>query len=126
MTKRNTFAKSRVMRDIVTLMERDVVIVDKHTAANKVFCDKRTAERVLAHLWLEKLIHIKNWSRTYNNTTPMYKWGAGKDRPRPTPLTPAEKSREYRARPGVKERTAFMKRAKRSVGREIRLGVWGI
>ncbi len=123
---RNTFERSRCLRDTIFAMQMEGRALSKHTAAELIHCDKRTAERVLAHLWLEKLIRIVSWDKIYNNTTPIYRWGQGKDAPRPPPMDPAEKTRKHRAKPGVMEKQNFAKRAKRMVGKEVRLGVFGI
>lgn len=119
--KRNTYERSRCLRDIVSKMQQEGHALTKHTAAELIHCDKRTAERVLSHLWLEKHIRIVSWDKIYNNTTPIYRWGQGADAPRPAPIPVAEKQRRHRAKPGVMERQNFNKRARRSVGKEVRL-----
>lgn len=124
--KRNTFERSRCLKDIVFAMQMQGHALTKHRAAELIHCDKRTAERILAHLWLEKLIHIVSWDKIYNNTTAIYRWGPGKDAPRPAPIPQAEKVRRYRAKPGVKEKINFDKRARRTVGKEVRLGMFGV
>lgn len=124
--KRNTYERSRCLRDIVFKMQMEGHALTKHTASELIHCDKRTAERVLSHLWLEKMIRIVSWDRIYNNTTPIYRWGQGKDAPRPAPLPMIEKVRRYRAKPGVKEKINLDKRLRRTVGKEVRLGMFGI
>ena len=123
---RNTFERSRCLRDTVFAMRMQGHALSKHKAAELIHCDKRTAERVLTHLWLEKMIRIVSWDRIYNNTTPIYRWGSGPDAPRPQPMDAAEKQRQRRARPGVKEKQNFDRRARRTVGKEVRLGMFGI
>ncbi len=124
--KRNTFERSRCLRDIVFFMQMHGHALTKHTASELIHCDKRTAERILAHLWLEKMIRIVSWDRIYNNTTPIYRWGQGRDAKRPAAMEPAEKQRRHRAKPGVMERQNFAKRVKRTVGKEVRLGMFGV
>lgn len=117
--------RSRCLRSITTLMEAGTAL-SKHDAAKKIHCDVRTAERVLSHLWHEEMIRIVSWERVYNNPTPRYRWGSGEDAPRPLPMSPAEKSRKQREKPGVQERHNFNRRLKRSLGRKVRLGLWGL
>jgi hypothetical protein len=124
--KRNTFERSRCLRDTVFAMQMEGRALSKHTAAPLIHCDKRTAERILAHLWLEKMIRIVSWDRSYNNTTPIYRWDSGPDAPRPEAIDPAEKTRNRRKDPAVREREAASKRWKKSVGKEVRLGMFGI
>lgn len=124
--KRNTFERSRCLRDIVFKMQQEGLALTKHTASAMIHCDKRTAERILSHLWLEKMVRIVSWDRIYNNCTPIYRWGKGKDAPRPAAMDQNEKQRRHRSKPGVREKQNFDKRLKRSVGKEVRLGIFGI
>lgn len=124
--KRNTFERSRCLRDIVFSMQMQGNALSKHRAAELIHCDKRTSERILAHLWLENMVRIVSWDKIYNNTTPIYHWGQGKDAPRPAAIDSAEKTRRHRTKPGVRERQNFDKRMKRTVGKEVRLGMFGI
>lgn len=117
--------RSRCLRTITQLLESGNAL-SKHTAAKQAYCDKRTAERVLAHLWLMKMIRIVSWEQIYNNTTPRYRWGVGPDAPRPRAMTPAEKARKQRQKSGEKEKRNFKRRAARSVGKEVRLGMFGV
>lgn len=59
--------------------------------------------RSAAHLTLtrwhaQSLIHIAEWRRYASNglPAPVYAWGAGRDAPRPKPITKAESIRRWR------------------------------
>ena len=121
----NTYAKSPTMARIVTLLKSGMLLT-KHTASDRAHCDKRTAERMLSHLWLERMVHIASWEKVYNNTTARYRWGNGVDIPRPAPVSPAEKQKKYRSKPEVRERQSAAKRWRNSVGKEVRIGIWGL
>jgi hypothetical protein len=117
--------KSRVMPAIYRLLQAGFEL-DKNSAAAMAYCDPKTAQRVLAHLWLVKEIHISGWEREHGAPIPSYKFGAGRDAKRPDPLTYREKRARRRADPVAREQEAAVKRWQRSVGKVVRLGVFGV
>lgn len=101
--------------------------VDKHIGAEKVYASTRVIRRYLTQLHKAGGIHISQWKHK-NQGPPLavYSYGPGKDAVYPTPPTPAERKRKQRKNPLYTEKYNFLKRAKRSLGRNVRIGVWGL
>ena len=116
---------SRVMPSIFRLLQSGWEL-DKNMAAAMAHCDVKTAQRVLAHLWLARECHISAWERNRGGPIPTYKLGDARDARRPAPRTSAEIHREARKSELRREQEAAEKRWKRSVGKVVRLGVWGV
>ena len=117
--------QARCLPAITKLLESGARL-DKNDAAELVHCHPKTAQRILAHLWLEGYIHIASWRREHGSPIPAYLWGAGKDKAKPKAYSTTERAARRRSDPKVREKEAFDKRAARSVGRKVTLGVWGL
>lgn len=117
--------EARCLPAITKLLEAGARL-DKRDAAELAFCHPKTAQRILTHLWLEGYIHIASWRREHGAPLPAYLWGHGKDVKRPKAYTASERTARRRKDPKVREKEAAIKRADRSVGRNVRLGIWGL
>lgn len=116
---------SRVMPSIYRLLQSGWEL-DKNMAAAMAHCDAKTAQRILAHLWLRRECHISSWERCRGGPIPTYKAGDARDARRPPPKTAAEIKREERKCSLRREQEAAEKRWKRSVGKVVKVGIWGI
>lgn len=70
---------------------------DVWAAADGCIC--RSAAHITLTRWrAQGLIHIAAWRRYASNglPAPVYAWGAGRDAPRPKPITKAESIRRWR------------------------------
>lgn len=72
-----------------------------HEMANEIGVAPNCAYRHLKELWTMEFIHICAWERNYHHWMPVYKWGNKEDKPRPAPLTNAEKRARVKAREPV-------------------------
>ena len=120
-----TKMESRCLPAIMRLLDQGWAL-DKHMAAGMVHCDQRTAQRLLAHIWLSGYSHIQGWTRENGAPIPVYLGGKGKDAPRPKAKTPAQIKREQRAQPAVRAKEAAVKRWNRQVSKVVKLGVFGL
>lgn len=91
----------------------------KYDLAEAAHCDQRTAQRALAkaHMAHED-IRVTGWAKTYRQWIPIYGIGS-RDKPKPEPLTYAQKARRRRADPEVRWNELMSKRAKR-----LRVKAW--
>lgn len=119
------------LRAITKLIEQGMHL-DKHEAARLVFCDERTAARILCHLHVEGYVRICGW-KAYGpgpKTMVVCKYDGKKDTPRPAPKPALEKTRKRRSDPAVREREAAIKRIDRAYAKQmaapVRLGIWGL
>lgn len=122
---------NRVLPAMVRLLEQGMKL-DKHEASRLVFCDERTAARILCHLHVEGCVRICGW-RAYGpgpKTMVVCKYDGKKDVPRPAPVSALEKTRKRRSDPAVREREAAIKRLNRAYAKQmaapVRLGIWGL
>lgn len=89
--------------------------LSKHDAAALVPCHQRTAQRVLTKLHKDGSVKIVGWVEQYYQKIPAYLWGKGEDKPKPAPLTPAEKNRRYLSNPEIKDIELKRRRARRII-----------
>lgn len=83
-----------------------------------VHCDQRTAQRVLAALHGEKLIHIVEWVPIYQTRIPSYAIGAGRNAEKPHAKTPRQRAAQRRRDPGVRFDELMQKRAARFLAKQ--------
>ena len=92
--------------------EMDCVAVWRSSEAGS----KNWAYDTLRNWYREKKVYIARWERgNQSPPSPFYKWGQGKDAPRPKPLSDAEKNKRWRERHPEKvkasaARASFLKR----------------
>lgn len=109
------------------LLQNATKPLSKYEVAELIHCDPKNAWRVLVKMHREEgVLRISRWERDNGAPLPFYSWGAGRDAIQPIPMTIAERRAKRRRDPRVREVEAAKKRAARSVGKDVRLGIWGI
>lgn len=88
-------------------------------------CTVRThAQKILKRMHAEKLIHIARWKQGVTGPkVPVYRWGPGRDAPKPKPLDSATKCKRYRgalrAKHGENYKVVHEAQKRRVPGRKI-------
>ena len=99
-------------RKLITFMD-----MSKYDLAREVFCDPRTAQRILKMIHAEQKCNIVAWTKAHNQWIPVYgRTSRQKDMPKPEPLTRHEIYRRYFTEE-VSWKAAMKKRAKRIIER---------
>lgn len=98
-----------------------------YTASITVHASQRYMQQLFCRLKKDGKVYIIGWTRAKTNqNTPIYAWGNKPDAPRPRTLTSAERNRALRKIEAYREKINFNRRAKRSLERNVRLGIWGL
>lgn len=95
----------------------------KYELAEKVHCHHRTANRLALSLLAAGEIHIHKWVKEYNANIPVYRWGKGKNAPKPAALTKQELWQKKKNDVDVAERKSAWKRNKRALDRAAKNGL---
>jgi hypothetical protein len=70
--------------------------LSKYDLAQKVFCDQRTAQRILDKLHKANDCSVVDWVKVYKQWIPVYAAKRKSDKPKPKPLTKAESSKKFK------------------------------
>ena len=112
----------RVERAILELLEQGHAM-SKHDAAARVFCDQRTAQKILVKLHSERKIFIVRWEPSYQQLIPVFSKGTNKNKPKPKPISNKVRLRnKRRTDPEFCIREAMRKRQKRFLEKQQKLG----
>lgn len=118
-------ANGRVKPAILALLTTGIRL-HKHEISEQLHCDKRTAERALNMLHDEKAISICGWHLKHSNATAIYRIGTFPEPRRPASKPAVVRKREQRRVPAYVDRENAMRRARRSLEKVVRLGLWGL
>lgn len=103
-------AQPRVEKAILELIQTHSG--SKYFFAERVFCDQRTAQRVLKKLHEDGEIYVKGWDVCYKHYIPVYANAPGIDAKYPRILGNKMHMRRWRERNPDKVMDAIMKRRK--------------
>lgn len=118
-------ANGRVKPAILALLTTGVRL-HKHEISERLHCDKRTAERALMLLRERKEISICGWHLKHSNATAIYRLGTFPEPRRPAPKPAAVRKRKQRKSAEYVEKENAMRRARRSLEKVVRIGLWGL
>ena len=108
--------RSRVEQAIRAAIEAGDTLT-KGDVVSRFFCDMRTAQQKLKELHELEVLSIVKWHRCKGNPIPEYGAYRGKDTPRPSRLTPSQRSRANRKDPAYREWENLSKRLKRQAAK---------
>ena len=112
--------RSRVEAKALALLKTGARL-SKYDLATLAHCDHRTAARMLVRIHTSGIgVRICGWVSIYRAWIPMYRMASGVDVCKPTPLTPTERARRYRANAEVRWDAMMKKRSKRLHERCVR------
>lgn len=118
-------ANGRVKPAILALLTTGVRL-HKHEISERLHCDKRTAERALIMLRERKEISICGWHLKHSNATAIYRLGTFPEPRRPAPKPAVVRKRKQRKSAEYVEKENAMRRARRSLEKVVRIGLWGL
>ena len=121
--------EGRCLPAILSLLKKESGGVSKYKAARIIYCDQRTAQRILDRLHKAKYIRICDWLISKGAYIPIYRIADGKADSPQVPVLTANKTtyqRKRRENPEVREKEAAVKRNNRLLDSPKQFGFWGI
>lgn len=108
--------RSRIEQAIRAAIESGDTLT-KDDVVSRFFCDMRTAQRKLKELHELEVTSIVKWHRQKGNPIPEYGAYRGKDAPKPSRLTPKQRSRANRKDPAYRDWENLSKRLRRQAAK---------
>lgn len=117
---------SRIMPAIATLLDTAGFSGTKRDVAKAVFCDPKTAARVLMDLYIHRNVYIVSWVRERGGPLPIYAKRTDGQEDAPKPVAKQQLPFKQRGVEHIYARRRERAQLNKTLSGEPRLGLWGL